>query len=230
MRRGEALIKRPTVTGSVADVLRKRILNGEFAGGDLIRQEALAAQLGVSRIPVREALLQLEAEGLVVIHTHRGAEVARLTEDDARDLFEARLMIEPVVIEQAVANLCECDVARIAEALGEYEQAISVKAKPEELSRLNWDFHASLCRPARRPRLLAILQMLHTGTDRYLRMQIATPAAKKRALADHRSLYQAFQKRSSELAAKQMRAHIQDAYDDVIRGLAARAGPMLPAG
>ena len=88
------VIKRQTVTGSVAEELRRRIVSGEYAGGEPIRQEALASELGVSRIPIREALLQLEAEGLVVIHTHKGAVVASLTPEDAVDLFEARLALD----------------------------------------------------------------------------------------------------------------------------------------
>src|SRR5580765_1714679 len=96
------VIKRQTVTGSVAEELRRRIVGGKYVGGDQIRQEALAAELGVSRIPIREALLQLEAEGLVVIHTHKGAIVASLTPEDAADLFEARLLVEPVVVKKAV--------------------------------------------------------------------------------------------------------------------------------
>ena len=72
-------IKRHTVTSSVAEELRRRIVTGEYAGGEQIRQEAVADELGVSRIPIREALLQLESEGLVVIHTHKGAVVASLS-------------------------------------------------------------------------------------------------------------------------------------------------------
>src|SRR3954471_10783898 len=98
-----AFIKRQTVTGSVAQELRRRIVSGRYVGGEQIRQEAVAAELGVSRIPIREALLQLESDGLVVIHTHKGATVASLTADDAVDLFEARLLVEPVVLRKAVA-------------------------------------------------------------------------------------------------------------------------------
>ncbi len=73
------MLKRRTVTSDVADVIRQQIIDGTYKGGEQVRQEALAAELGVSRIPVREALLQLEAEGPLQVHTHRGAMVAALS-------------------------------------------------------------------------------------------------------------------------------------------------------
>src|SRR5262244_3949246 len=135
------VIKRPTVTGSVAEELRRRIVTGEYLGGEQIRQEAVAEELGVSRIPIREALLQLESEGLVVIHTHKGAVVASLTPDDAVDLFEARLLLEPTMVRKAVEAASAADVAQVGASLGEYERAVKGGADPEALSRLNWSFH-----------------------------------------------------------------------------------------
>src|SRR6476661_6042561 len=118
------VIKRHTVTGSVAEELRRRIVSGEYEGGEQIRQETVAAELGVSRIPIREALLQLESEGLIVIHTHKGAVVASLTTDDAVDLFEARLTLEPPMLKKAVVAATPIDVTRIGACLAEYERAV----------------------------------------------------------------------------------------------------------
>jgi len=219
------VIKRQTVTGEVADELRRRIVNGEYSGGDQIRQEALAAELGVSRIPIREALLQLEAEGLVVIHTHRGAVVAKLTADDAVDLFEARLALESTLLSRAVEAATPDDHARVAASLSKYEKAIADGASPEVLSSLNWEFHTALCEPANRPRTLAILLSLYTATDRYLRLQIDQPAAKKKALDDHRTIFDAYRRNRSALAVKLVTDHIKGAYEDVMRRLAQGQSP-----
>jgi DNA-binding GntR family transcriptional regulator len=218
-----AVIKRQTVTGSVAEELRRRIVSGEYAGGEQIRQEAVAEELGVSRIPIREALLQLESEGLVVIHTHKGAVVASLSPEDAVDLFEARLVLESMLLRKAVEAAADDDIARIAASLAEYERAVRNGSDPETLSRLNWAFHTALCEPARRPRMIAILLSLYTATDRYLRLQIERPEAKAKALQDHRAIYEAFSARRSAAAAKLIKAHISGAYDDVMRHLAAPA-------
>jgi DNA-binding GntR family transcriptional regulator len=219
----EPVIKRQTVTGSVADELRRRIVSGKYVGGDQIRQEALATELGVSRIPIREALLQLEAEGLVVIHTHRGAMVASLTAEDAIDLFESRLVFEPVVLKKAIESATPSDVRRISECLGEYEKAVKDGADPEILSRLNWAFHIAMCEPANRPRMMAILLSLYVATDRYLRLQINRPDAKSRALRDHRELFAAYRGKKPATAGKLIKAHITGAYDDVMAALRSRS-------
>ena len=219
LKPASAIIKRQTVTGSVAEELRRRIVSGEYAGGDQIRQEAVAEELGVSRIPIREALLQLEAEGLVVIYTHKGAVVASLSAEDAVDLFEARLVLETLLLKKAVAAATPNDIAQIDASMDEYERAMRNGASPETLSRLNWAFHTALCEPARRPRMIAILLSLYTATDRYLRLQIETPRAKAKALADHRALVDAVKTRRVSTAARLIKAHITGAYDDVMKQL-----------
>jgi DNA-binding GntR family transcriptional regulator len=219
IRPNAPVIKRQTVTGSVAEELRRRIVSGEYTGGDQIRQEALAKELGVSRIPIREALLQLEAEGLVVIHTHKGAVVASLSPEDAVDLFEARLVLESMLFRKAVDAATADDVARVGACLAEYERGVRNGADATALSRLNWAFHTAMCTPARRPRMMAILLSLYTATDRYLRLQIDRPQAKARALADHRALYEAFRARRSGAAARLIKAHINGAYEDVMAQL-----------
>ncbi len=214
-----AIIKRQTVTGSVAEELRRRIVSGEYAGGDQIRQEAVAEELGVSRIPIREALLQLEAEGLVVIHTHKGAVVASLSAEDAVDLFEARLVLETLLLKKAVAAATSDDITRVEACMKEYERAVRNASSPETLSRLNWAFHTALCEPAQRPRMMAILLSLYTATDRYLRLQIETPRAKAKALGDHRALFDAFKAGRAATCARLIKAHISGAYDDVMKQL-----------
>jgi DNA-binding GntR family transcriptional regulator len=218
----EPVIKRQTVTGSVAEELRRRIVSGKYVGGDQIKQEALASELGVSRIPIREALLQLEAEGLVVIHTHRGAMVASLTPEDAMDLFESRLAFEPVVLRKAIGAATPSDIERVGACLTEYEKAVKGGADPETLSRLNWAFHTAMCEPANRPRMVAILLSLYTATDRYLRLQIIRPEAKPRALKDHRALFAAYRDKNAALAGKLIKAHITGAYADVMAWLKPR--------
>lgn len=215
MKLNSAVIKRQTVTSAVAEELRRRIVSGKYAGGEQIRQEAVAAELGVSRIPIREALLQLEAEGLVVIHTHKGAMVAALTAEDAVDLFEARLVLESILLKKAIAAATPDDVSRIGRCLEEYERAVKGGSEPETLSRLNWAFHTALCEPAHRPRMMAILLSLYAATDRYLRLQIDRPKAKAKALEDHRAIYEAFKAKRSLIASKLIKAHITGAHDDV---------------
>ncbi|WP_421914832.1 GntR family transcriptional regulator [Mesorhizobium sp.] len=165
-------LQRQTVTAMVAEYIAARIIGGDYPGGHQIRQEAIAAELGVSRIPVREALLQLEADGLVVIRTHRGAVVSELSADDAIDLFDARLLLEPFLVEKAIALVSDQEIADAETAMRAYEAAIARGDDPKELSRLNWAFHTALLEPSMRPRSMAVVQTLFSSSDRYLRLQI----------------------------------------------------------
>ncbi|MDX8482556.1 GntR family transcriptional regulator [Mesorhizobium sp. VK24D] len=215
-------IKRRTVTSSVVDLIRDRIISGFYKGGQQIRQEAIAEEAGVSRIPIREALLQLEGEGLVVIHTHKGAVVASLTVEDAIDIFEARLALEPFVLKKAMERATQGDIAYVQSALEEYTKALKSKESPARLSELNWSFHKALSRASGRPRSLALLSSLYTSADRYLRLQIDARSAQAKALEDHQALAAAFAEGNQALAQKLLKKHIADARDDVIAGLQAR--------
>ncbi|MCV6602558.1 MAG: GntR family transcriptional regulator, partial [Cohaesibacter sp.] len=100
-----ARLVRRTTTHIVADEIRQRILNGELREGEQIRQEAIATELGVSRIPVREALRQLEAEGLITLVSHKGAEVTRLEPTEIAELFEVRVMLENWLFSLAIDHI-----------------------------------------------------------------------------------------------------------------------------
>lgn len=214
-------IKRRTVTSSVVDLIRDRIISGFYKGGQQIKQEAIAEEAGVSRIPIREALLQLEAEGLVVIHTHKGAVVASLTVDDAIDIFEARLALEPFILKKAIERATEIDIEHVRHALDDYTKGVKAKESPARLSELNWAFHKAMSRPARRPRSLALLSSLYNSADRYLRLQIDARSAQTKALEDHKALAVAFAEGNQTLAQKLLRKHIENARDDVMAGLQA---------
>lgn len=212
-------IKRHTVTAAVLELIRNRIVAGTYPGGQQIRQESIAEEFGVSRIPIREALVQLETEGFVQIHTHKGAVVARLTIDDAIDIFEARLVLEPSILVQSVERVTEEDVKRVWSALLDYEKGVATGSSPAELSQLNWAFHKSLSTPSGRRRSLAVLSSLYKSADRYLRLQIDNAQARLRALEDHRALAAAFEARESARAQELLSRHISGARDDVIKNL-----------
>ncbi len=219
-----APLQRQTVTGMVADYITSKIISGEFAGGQSIRQDAIAAELGVSRIPVREALLQLEGEGLVVIKTHRGAVVADLSANDAIDLFDARQLLEPFLVKKAIEQASDEEIAAVGQALNAYEAAIS-RGNPEELSRLNWAFHTALIAPSRRTRSIAVVQTLFNSSDRYLRLQIEPLKAQTKALAEHQTIFDAYQARDASTTAKLVKKHIADASEDILGQLESHGLP-----
>src|SRR5919112_1117173 len=121
-----APLQRQTLTGMTLGAIRERILHGTYPEGEPLRQDAIAAELGVSRVPIREALRQLEAEGLVTFTPHRGAVVSSLSLDEIDEIFALRADIESDLLRRAIPRLGADALARAAEVLDRYERALTV--------------------------------------------------------------------------------------------------------
>ena len=219
--------RRQTVTEAVSESLRERILSGEIAEGAQLRQDAIAAAYSVSRIPVREALRQLEAEGLVTFYPHRGAIVSELSLGEIEELFENRALLECDLLGRAMPKQTDVDLAAADAILDTYEAAFD-KADVGVWGQLNWKFHATLYAPANRPRSLALVQNLHNNTDRYLRLQLLLTGGIARAEHEHRSLLAFCRQRNTAAATDLLRTHILDAGTGLVAFLrehrAARSG------
>jgi DNA-binding GntR family transcriptional regulator len=203
-------VKRKTVVDLAVEELRKRILRGEYAEGSPLRQDALATDLGVSRIPVREALRQLEVEGLVTFSPHAGAVVSTLSLDEIVELFELRAMLEADLMLRAVPNLTQDDLDRADTILEAYDAAFE-SGDVSEWGALNWEFHSTLLSAANRPRTLNILSMLHNQGDVYTRMQLALTHGESRASVEHKAIARAAAQGNAEGAASQLKAHVESA-------------------
>jgi DNA-binding GntR family transcriptional regulator len=201
---------RPTAAVAVADSLRARILAGSLAEGAALRQEALAAELGVSRIPLREAFRLLAAEGLITLLPHRGAVVSALSADEIAELFDLRALIESDLIRRAVPRLTEADLDRAEATLAAYADAFD-RRDVEAWGRFNTEFHLALHKPAGRPRSLALAQSLLDQTDRYTRMQLLLTQGQSRARREHEDLLNLCRKGEAEAAGTALARHIQQA-------------------
>src|ERR1700726_1444937 len=113
-------IPRQSLPSAVADKLREQIIRGEIPEGAQLRQDAIATQYQVSRIPVREALRQLDAEGLITIVPNRGAVVPELSPDDIEELFSIRALLEPEVLKLSIPRLTQADFAEAEAVLNKY--------------------------------------------------------------------------------------------------------------
>src|ERR1700745_2145678 len=116
----ESAIPRQSLTSAVADKLRDQIIRGEIAEGTQPRQDAIATQYQVSRIPVREALRQLDAEGLIAIVPNRGAIVPALSHEDIDELFAIRALLEPEVLKLSIPHLTDEDFSQADAILRRY--------------------------------------------------------------------------------------------------------------
>ena len=189
------------------DEIRERILRAEYAEGEPLRQDAVASELGVSRIPVREALRQLEAEGLVTFNPHVGAVVSTLSLDEIKELFEVRALIEADLLRRAMQAIGKEDVERAREVLDQYGAALE-SGDVSEWGALNWQFHSTLYAPANQPLTMGIVQNLHNQSDRYLRMQLSLTHGETRANEEHRAILRAVSDGEAQHATSLLTAHI----------------------
>lgn len=181
-------MKRRTIAGSIGYEIRRRILDGRYPAGSQLRQDGLASEFGASRIPVREALFQLEAEGLVRILPHRGAMVAPLSSDEAAEALELRAVLEPRLLAASAPRLTEDDYRRAEAVLADYAKALRDGAT-ERWGTLNTEFHLLLYARADRPRTLGIVASLLAECDRYTRLQLSADAGElERADREHREI------------------------------------------
>ena len=202
-------VKHKTVSAATTDELRRMILEGILPGGHQLRQDVLAEELGVSRIPIREALLQLEAEGLVRSFPHRGAVVSELSIDEIKELFELRVLIEPRLLLRSAPKLTEEDFSKLDAVLSEY----SAEMRADHVSRwgeLNTEFHLLLYRHAARPRSNALVATLLQECDRHTRIQLALTGGMQRAEAEHAELVELCREGRALQASSLLRRHIKN--------------------
>lgn len=212
-------IPRRTLTEAATDALRDRILQGILRAGEPLRQEALAAELGVSRIPLREALHRLEAEGLVALVPHRGAIVAEVPVDDLAELFELRALIEGDLVARAVPRATPADLERSRSAMAVFAQAVS-RGRTAQLGEANSRFHAALYAPSGRARTMEVVERLHVQCDRLLRLQLTLTDGGAQAVREHEALWEAVADGAADRAAALLRAHILGAGTRLAAALA----------
>ena len=214
-------LKRQTVTAAVTEELRRQILSGERTEGEQLRQDAIAERFNVSRIPVREALRQLEAEGLVVFFPHRGAVVSALSIAEIRELFDIRRLLECDLLRHAIPHMSEADFAVAQAVLDAYAAAIAAH-DVASYGALNWRFHHALYAAAARPRTLAIVETVNNNVDRYLRTQLTLKGEQDIALHDHSALLEMCRDGRAGEAVALLADHIRNGGESLIAYLEAQ--------
>jgi DNA-binding GntR family transcriptional regulator len=210
-----------TASSFVTDTLRSAILAGVLGDGEPLRQDDLAAALGVSRMPVREALRRLEAEGLVDFQPHKGAVVAELSPEEVEEIYEMRLMAECHALRQSIPYLTEDALDRAAIILDE------IDAEQDDLARwgeLNQHFHTTLYSGVVRRRLNALISSLNGAIDRYLRVLITQFNYQNRSQDEHRLLLAACRRHDVDTAMKILSLHITEGRNTMVEFLRKRRG------
>jgi DNA-binding GntR family transcriptional regulator len=205
-------------------VLKSAILEGRLRAGTKLGQEELARHLGVSRMPVREALARLEAQALVETMPHRGAVVAAITADDAADIYAIRLALEPAAFRLSIPCLEQADLDRAESLIAEMD----AEADAGRMGHLNRQFHCALYAGTRHRRLMALVVQQLTAFDRYLRFHLAAQGPDRMGQNEHRAMLDAARKREVDKAVAVLEAHIAGAARDTAHFFALRDGSSTP--
>ncbi len=195
------------------EVVRDMILSGAIAPDVPIRQDALAADLNVSKIPLREALVRLEQDGLVVSHPNRGFFARGMSAAEVEEIFELRLKLEP----DAAAEAClVADEARQDEALQVLAQlnAAAAGGMPT-VGPLNRAFHMALVQPGKRALTAEITTRLHVMADRYVRKHLEHKGRHLTAEAEHQDILQAWLARDADKVRRLVADHLQHTLSDL---------------
>lgn len=211
-------VKNKALHQNIRDQLRDEILSGALPAGTQLRQDALATRFNASRIPVREALRQLEAEGLIAHQLNRGAVVAGMSVEQICELLDIRVALECHAARLAVPHMVERDF----EAMDEILKAYSASQSIPEWAEHNRRFHLALSAPASNQRLLRLIEEFCLNTDRYTHQAMSRATGKDRPQEDHFRIVEAARQGDADKVAALLEAHILDTKKELLASARAR--------
>jgi len=200
---------------AIADALRTAILHGQLKDNEPLRQDKIAADFGVSKVPVREALAQLKSEGLVTLHLNRGAFVAGLSAAEAHEIYLIRSALEVIALEQAIPHMTPTDYVQAENVL----RLMDIETNTGQWGELNWQFHVRLYRAAKLPHVLKILEPLHVSVTRYLVLYLDTMGFQARSQKEHYAILKACREHDVPTAVALLKAHLQQASETLVQFL-----------
>jgi len=217
-------IKHRTLAGVITAQLRQEILNNTRPAGAQLRQDALASAFGVSRIPVREALIQLDAEGLVQLVPHKGAVVTQLSRAEVNDVFDLRRLLEVRLFRDSIPRLSREDFEQLHAIQKRFAQAIA-DHNLQQWGTLNTQLHEALYSRAELPQTAAVVAGLLQKSDRYTRVQLSSKNATQRAEEQHEGLIRLAMEKNVDAACELLSRHIEAVRLDLLDLLPIPPGP-----
>lgn len=205
----------------VADRIKASILDGSLKPGEWLRQERLAQEFGVSQMPVREALKELAAEGLVEHAPYRGVQVVAFSADDVADLYAARSFLEGMAARHAAKHITAEALADLRALQARMAEKLGPADLPEYLE-LNRRFHQLICAASGRAYLIRLLNQMWAAFPTMLWGNVAATLQQRPAernandLAEHPALLDALERRDAAAAERRMRAHVEATGDELV--------------
>lgn len=206
------------LSGKVFKRLEKLILNGKFKPGDTLNESKLSQEMGVSRTPIREALRQLEAEGLVKILPHKGAIIQGISKRDIEDIYTIRKFIEGLAVRWAIEKITEYEVEKLKELI-ELTEFYTNRNDMYNLEKLDSKFHELIYEASKSNPLKHTLKNFHHYVQRARISSFRTPGRAKKALEEHKQILQAIIDRDADKAEQLMYQHVKNASENLLKNL-----------
>lgn len=202
----------------VFKTLRQAILTGELKPGERLMEVHLAEKLGVSRTPIREAIRQLELEGLVIMLPRKGAQVAHITEKSMSDVLEVRLALDELAVSLACERITDEEIDLLKKACTDFEDAVLTK-DVRKIATADVAFHDIIFSSTRNPRLSQMVNNLAEQMYRYRYEYIKNPAIHASLIEEHRNIVAAIALRDRTNAVHAIHTHIENQEKAIIRQL-----------
>lgn len=206
-----------TVQQIVTDNLRNAILNGTLRPSERLNQADLAQKLNVSRIPTREALRTLEAEGLVTSYPRRGAVVSTMSSEEIEEVFEIRILLEMSAAQRALPRIDAKQLQLIRSLQLEMERVSDAGL----WIKLNKEFHHAIYEPSGWTRLLSVIDMMRNLVAPYLRLYISDSEEIKTAISEHATIVAAIEAKDTTALTSSLTKHLNSSRDGILARLRA---------
>ncbi len=190
--------------------IQNDILNEVYKTGDSLTESKLCKELGVSRTPVREAIRQLELEGLVQSIPNRGVFVKGISAKDIEDIYTIRMMIEGLAARWAAENINQQELKELKENV-ELEEFYTMKNDTEQLLKLDTKFHGIIFKASKSKTLMHVLGIFHHNVQRARNASFSAPRRAKKVLEEHKAIFQAIFDRDADKAEKLTTEHVKNA-------------------
>lgn len=205
-----------SLTQRIFNMLQNRILNGIYSDGERLCELKLTKELCISRTPVREAIFQLEQEGLVKIIPNKGAVVTGITQEDIKDIYSIRIQVEGLAAKLCAERITSQEIERLEEIM-DLMELYTNKKDYEKLLNVDSQFHSMIFDSSKSRPLIQVLGMLHRYVIRARKVSFQKPGRAEEALNEHMGIYKAILDKKPELAERLTVEHIRNAEKNLLK-------------
>jgi len=204
----------PSLDKLAYEKIKEAILTFQFLPNDALVEGELASQLGISKTPVRDALMRLEKEGLVTRVPYKGTYVSDINNQDMANIFHIRIVLEGLAIQLATELLTEEDFQKMEKLIAEHAEALK-KGDVRGVSRINTEFHNIIVNRCSNPRLQQMLHNLDDHLKRYRLLSISQGMRTEKSVPEHQAILDALRARDPKRAEMAMQTHLTSAMQDL---------------